>query len=326
MKKIFTTSIVTITICFLLLLFKNQYSCMLLTNSTYGMPALIKQGSVENLYLGSSMFRQGIDINVLEESSDFTNYILAYNGNQPALEYYELKYLLEQNVQITNLYIDMYVYSAWEEPEISDEKLFMEVGIPEKWNLWRLITPTIKDNYFQILWRFWVNSNNELLLTWPISSPIINSQFHNGGTLTKTDSASYDALSQTSAPAISDKMNSTQEYYIKELIRLAQEHHINLVFIETPKYESIANDVSYLTAMKQYAQLLSENNTAYIVSENTQQKCQLNEALSYSFNHSETRYYMDTMHLSYDGRVAFTTSFLNPAPFFPASHSLAPDH
>ena len=139
MKKILTTSFITIIICILLLLVKNQYSYLLLTNSTYGMPALIKQGTVENLYLGSSMFRQGLDINILDGKTKTTNYILAYNGNQPALEYYELKYLLEHNVKISNLYIDMYIYSAWEEPEISDEKLFMEVGIEEKYNLWNLI-------------------------------------------------------------------------------------------------------------------------------------------------------------------------------------------
>lgn len=306
MKKMFSTSIVTIVTCFLLLLIKNQYSCLLLKNSTYGMPALIKQDSVENLYLGSSMFRQGLDINILEENSGLTNYVLAYNGNQPALEYYELKYLLDQNVQIKNLYVDMYVYSAWEEPEISDEKLFMEVGLPEKWHLWELIAPGIKDNYFQTLWRFWVNSNNELILTWPISSPVINSQFHNGGALSKTDSASNEVLSQTSAPIISDIMNPTQKYYIRKLIQLAQEYHINLVFIETPKYETIANDESYLSAMNQYAQLLSEENTTYIVSENTQKKCQLSTAHSYSFNHCESSYYMDIMHLSYEGRVAFT--------------------
>lgn len=309
MKKIFTTSFTTIMICLLLILVKNQYSCMLLRDSTYGMPALIKQGSVENLYLGSSMFRQGLDINILDEHCNHTNYILAYNGNQPALEYYELKYLLDHNVQIENLYVDMYVYSAWEEPEISDEKLFMEMGTSEKWRLWELLSPNLGNTYIQTLWRFWINSNNELILTWPISSPIINSQFCNGGALTKTDSTSYEVLSQASTPSISDKMNSTQEYYIKELIRLSKEYHINLVFIETPKYEIIANDTTYLSAMKQYAQLLSDEHIKYVVSENTQSTCQLNNAYFYSFDHSEISYYMDAMHLSYNGRVAFTNCF-----------------
>lgn len=50
----------------------------------------------------------------LGENPDLTDYILACNGNRPALEYYKLKYLLDHNVKIENLYVDMYVYSAWE--------------------------------------------------------------------------------------------------------------------------------------------------------------------------------------------------------------------
>lgn len=304
MKKLFATSIITIGLCTLLLFVKNQYSCLLLTNSTYGMPALIRQGSVKNLYLGSSMFRQGLDINLLDDST----YILSYNGNQPCLEYYELKYLLDHDVHIENLYIDMYVYSAWEEPEISDEKLFMEIGIPEKYILWKLIKTNPESSNFEALWRIWVNSNNELILTWPVSSPVINSQFHQGGSLTRTNSLSPEALAQTTAPAIMENINSTQEYYIKELIQLARNNQINLLFVETPKYETVANDASYLSAIQKYAELLDEEQAAYVVSENTLKQCQLNNVQFYSFDVSNENYYMDSVHLAYHGRTVFTNT------------------
>ena len=70
-----------------IILLKNQYSSLLLQNASYGMPALIKRQNVENLFLGSSMFRQGIDILELNAAFPDKNYILAYNGNQPATEY-----------------------------------------------------------------------------------------------------------------------------------------------------------------------------------------------------------------------------------------------
>lgn len=307
MKKLLKTSIITIGICFLLLLVKNQYAYLLLTDSSYGMPALIKQHSIQNLFLGSSMFRQGLDIKTLDENN---NYILSYNGNQPSLEFYELKYLLDHSVQIENLFVDMYVYSAWESPKISDEKLFMEVGIPEKYLLWNLIKETPGNNNFQTLWRVWVNSNNELIFTWPISSPIVNSQFYCGGSLTQPASASKEVLTQTAIPALAENMNPVQEYYLKELIHLAKQHHINLVFIETPKYETIASDVSYLSAMTQYAHLLDEENVTYIVSENTMQQCGLVHASFYLFDNTDENYYADTMHLSYTGRIAFTNAIL----------------
>ncbi len=307
MKNLFKTSIITIGICFLLLFLKNQYACLLLTNSTYGMPALIKQGSVQNLYIGSSMFKQGLDIETLGE---YNSYILSYNGNQPVFEFYQLKYLLDHGVQIENLYVDMYVYSAWEDPKISDEKLFMEVSIPEKILLWDLIKKTSENN-FQYLWRIWVNSNNELILTWPVSSPIINSQFLKGGSLNKPESISKDALAHISIPPMAETMNSIQQFYINEIISLAEENNINLLFIETPKYESVTTDTSYLSAMVQYAHLLDTEDTAYILSENTKQYCQLSHAHSYSFDITEETYYADTMHLSYNGRIVFTNILLN---------------
>lgn len=307
MKKLLKTSITAIGICFILLLLKNQYASLLLINSTYGMPALIKQTSVQNLYLGSSMFRQGLDIETLAEND---SYILSYNGNQPCLEFYELKYLLDHGVRIENLYVDMYVYSAWENPKISDEKLFMEIGIPEKYLLWNLIKSTQENDNFQALWRIWVNSNNELILTWPVSSPIINSQFKNGGALTRPGNVSKNELIQTAVPSIDENINSTQEYYIKALIQLAQENDINITFVETPKYETVSNDISYLSAMAQYSHLLDQSNTAYIVSENTIRQCQLNNVPFYTFDISDENYYSDTMHLSYNGRIAFTNALL----------------
>ena len=86
-----------------IILLKNQYSSLLLQNASYGMPALIKRQNVENLFLGSSMFRQGIDILELNAAFPDKNYILAYNGNQPVTEYLELKNLLENDVKIKNL-------------------------------------------------------------------------------------------------------------------------------------------------------------------------------------------------------------------------------
>lgn len=60
------------------------------------MQAVLRKGETENLFIGSSMFRQGLDIDVLEERLEGSSYILSYNGNQPALMAMELQYLLEQ--------------------------------------------------------------------------------------------------------------------------------------------------------------------------------------------------------------------------------------
>lgn len=307
MRKVIKPITIAILLCLVLLLIKNQFFCLLMKNSAYGMPALIEKGGTSNLYLGSSMFRQGLDIDALDNASGSDNYILAYNGNQPATEYYELKYLLDHDVQIENLYVDMYVYSAWEAPEINDEKLFLEIGISEKLNLWKLIKTDSVSNNLKAFWRMWVSSNNELILTWPVSSAVINSQFRNGGALTKTSSASKEALDASDTPSIASQINATQEYYIRALINLAKENHINIIFIETPKYSTVSNYDSYLNAMEVYTKILDKESVSYVLAENTYEKISTNSIpMVYSFDLTNHEFYMDAIHLSSEGRFAFS--------------------
>ena len=107
MKRVLKTVIAAFVIALALILAKNEYA-RLLPASTYGMQAAIRKECVDNLFIGSSMFRQGLDINMLEEKLPGSSYILSYNGNQPALMAMELQYMLENGLEIRNLYIDLY--------------------------------------------------------------------------------------------------------------------------------------------------------------------------------------------------------------------------
>lgn len=297
--------IITLLVCILAILVKNQYSHILLKNATYGIPALINKGRVENLYIGSSMFRQGLDIHILNEDTESDNYILSYNGNQPSSEYYQLKYLLDHDVKIENLYIDMYVYSAWKNPEISDEKIFMEIDTAEKWNLWKLIRG-YSDTPVESFWRIFVNSNNELLLTWPIMAPILNSQFYNGGTLRETAPVSYETLMKSSVAPLNGEMNTIQQEYLSKIIEVAHANDINIIFIETPKFETVALNPSYVEAMEEYIELLEDKEVDYILSGALAEQVKGVPLAVYEFDSSNAEYYMDTIHLSGGGRRTFS--------------------
>ena len=91
MKKILTMVISVLAAVTLLIVLKNQYGSIF-AGSTYGMPAVIEKGEVDHLFIGSSMFRQGLDIDVLEENLEGEVYILSYNGNQPVFMAKELEY------------------------------------------------------------------------------------------------------------------------------------------------------------------------------------------------------------------------------------------
>ena len=117
---------------------KNEYA-RLLPVSSYGMQAAIRKKSIDHLFIGSSMFRQGLSIDVLEEELEGNVYILSYNGNQPAFMAMELEYMLREGLEIGTLYVDLYPYTAAATPWISDTKILLDTDLSFKLDAWRLM-------------------------------------------------------------------------------------------------------------------------------------------------------------------------------------------
>lgn len=105
-------------------------------------------------------------------------------------------------------------------------------------------------------------------------------------------------------------MNETQKYYLEQLIQLAKEYQISITFIETPKYEIVASDYNYLSAMDTYIRLAKDKNVPCIISEHTA-KYLNNTYKTYIFDHTEPKYFMDAIHLSFEGRISFTRLLLS---------------
>lgn len=295
-KKILTSILIIVLSLVITVVIKNEYSRLLLKDASYGIPALIEKREIRNLYIGSSMFRQGLDIYILEDGCE-DSYILAYNGNQPATEQIELEYILDKGVTIKNLYVDMYLYTLTANPSISDEKIFLELDTSTKYKLWDEICEHKLDTF----WSMWVTSNNDQLLTWPVSSRIVNSQFHKGGTISETGSLSTNEYIKLSAPTSDNVVDDKQRDAIVDIIKLCEENDINLCFVDTPKSLSVCTDESYRQGMDDYRKLLDEHNVLYI--------CQGED---YDFDISNSRYYQDAIHLSSVGRREFS-AILNDA-------------
>ena len=298
MKRLLKTISLAFLILVMLLFVKNNYSFMLLNNASYGSTNIINKGEINNLFIGSSMFRQGIDIKTLEDNRE-DNYILSYNGNSPYLEYYELLNLLDNNVKINNLYVDMYVYVMYQEPKISDEKMLLEFDFKQKKEILSKI-----GNGFSLLYETYVTSNNEFIITYPINSQIVNNTFYKGGSLLTPSGESSEVLDNSYVYDLSGDMNSIQVEYLIKLIKLAKDNNINLTFIETPKYATVKNNESYLEAMEKYKDILDDLDVRYIVNS-------IEANNTYSFLNDNPEYYFDNIHLSYKGRVAFTNVLLD---------------
>ena len=293
MKNKRIISVLISVLVVLLLIVKAEYASLIYRESTYGMPALVAKGSIENLYLGSSMFRQGLDIDAIENHQS-DSYILAYNGNQPISELIELEYLISNNVKIKNLYVDMYAYSMTAEPDISDDKLLLETDIVTKYRLMK----SVEDKSLQKLWSVCVSANNDMILTAPIVNPILNSQFRSGGALTVTGGLDGDAYGKLVPPVDTDIINEEQKKAVGDIVTLCKENDIEVVFIETPKSQVVMRDLNYRSIMESYRELLDDHGVQYISSED------------YKFDYDNSYNFIDAIHLSYQGRVNFSENLL----------------
>ena len=146
-------------------------------NSSYGMQAAIGMEEIDHLFIGSSLFRQGIDILTLENNMEGNSYIMSYNGNQPVQILEEMKMLLRNDVKIENAYVDLYVYSAALRPAISDTKLIWDLDFGGKIAVYKDMV-IYSEAGFPEFFDFFIKSNNEYMLMYPIFYSTLKNEFY----------------------------------------------------------------------------------------------------------------------------------------------------
>lgn len=293
MKKILKMTAAVFAAVTIIVLLKNQFGNNF-SGNTYGIPAAITKGEIDHLFIGSSMFRQGLDIDVLEKDLDGSVFILSYNGNQPVFMAKELEYLLEHELQIENLYIDFYAYTLTAVPWISDTKIFLDTDLPFKIDAWKIMAKhndvTLNDFY-----EMFVTANNEQILMYPINNAIVSSQFRNGGSLLSLPGKDKKYL-DTLDLGVRDGLLEAQVDGFEKIVELAETYDIRLYFIETPKYEKLMNDTRdgcYQELLEEMIDWAEQNNAPYILSE------------TFDFDHTDGANFQDLIHLSYEGRKSY---------------------
>ena len=300
MKRILLTIAGALLAALLLVLVKNEYA-RLLPVSTYGMQAAIAQGETENLFIGSSMFRQGLSIDVLEEGLPGSSYILSYNGNQPALMAMELEYMLEEGLEVKSLYIDLYPYTAAADPWLSDTKLLLDTDLDFKLRAWELMRRSSGAS-FSDFYEFFVTANNEQLLTYPVNNALVSSQFRNGGTLLEQAGKTREELYALGTLGSRDGLNEVQVEGYRRLAALAEEYGLNLYFLETPKYERMYADEDYLELYG----LCLETVRGLEKEWNGKGSFRIICAEDLDFDSSDAGNFQDLIHLSAAGRTEYT--------------------
>lgn len=293
MKKLLGTLAAVFAAVAIAVLLKNQYGTVF-SGTTYGMQTAVKMEKIDHLFIGSSMFRQGMDIDVLEEQLDGNVYILSYNGNQPVFMAKELEYLLEQGVKIKNLYVDFYAYTLTAVPWISDTKLFLDTDLGFKMDAWKLMR-TYSDAGIKDFYEMFVTANNEQILMYPVNERIVASQFRNGGSLLMLAGKTKEELDEMDL-GVRDGLYEEQLEGYEQIAELAEQNDINLLFVETPKYEKLLKDTregSYTElyeAMKAWAE---QRGVSYLSADEV------------SFDHTDAANFQDLIHLSGQGRKIY---------------------
>ncbi|MGI5999480.1 MAG: hypothetical protein ACOX8J_00505 [Candidatus Merdisoma sp.] len=300
MKRILLTIGGALLAAFLLVVLKNEYA-RLLPVSTYGMQAAIEREETENLFIGSSMFRQGLSIDVLEEELPGSSYILSYNGNQPALMAMELAYMLEEGLEVKNLYIDLYPYTAAADPWISDTKILLDTDLDFKIQAWRLMAENSGAS-FSDFFEFFVTANNEQLLTYPLNNALVSSQFRNGGTLLQQEGSTREELYALGMLGSRNGLHEAQMEGYGKIAALAEEYGLNLYFLETPKYERMYADPDYMELYQLCLEEVQRLKAEWNGSGSFEVLC----AEDLDFDSSDAGNFQDLIHLSSAGRTEYT--------------------
>lgn len=300
MKRILLTIGGALLAAFLLVVLKNEYA-RLLPVSTYGMQAAIEREETENLFIGSSMFRQGLSIDVLEEELPGSSYILSYNGNQPALMAMELAYMLEEGLEVKNLYIDLYPYTAAADPWISDTKILLDTDLDFKIQAWRLMAENSGAS-FSDFFEFFVTANNEQLLTYPLNNALVSSQFRNGGTMLQQEGSTREELYALGMLGSRNGLHEAQMEGYGKIAALAEEYGLNLYFLETPKYERMYADPDYMELYQLCLEEVQRLKAEWNGSGSFEVLC----AEDLDFDSSDAGNFQDLIHLSSAGRTEYT--------------------
>lgn len=293
MKKKLLTILLAILISISFVLFKHNFS-QNLPNKEFGTQELLVKGNVNNLYIGSSLFKQGIDPNEIGDN----DYILAYNGNEPSHIEEELDYLIRNDVKINNIYMDMYAWSIARNPWMDDLTILWDIDMKATNNIYNDLS---SDSDLRYAYEYYISSNNDLLLTYPISINILNNYYYKGGNTITSISYGKDYLDNLPLHDYDLKnleLGAKQIESIKQIKDLCNTNNINLIFIETPKYYRDAQLDSYLFVMDKYKNLLDSLDIKYILAEDI------------DIDNTNSEYFIDLLHMSSLGSKEYTKKLI----------------
>ena len=297
MKKTIITIITAFILFLAVVMVKNAYSYKI-PNNEMGIQAVIAMKDVDYLFLGSSSFRKGVNMSGLEKELDGTSFMLTYNGNQPMNAMIELQEIIKSNTKVHTLVYEIEPGMIDRGADLSDKRLLWDIDLDSKVQIWKYLQEREDANFF-MFYDYWVSSNMDYLITYPIAHKVISKRYYKGGndgldvSLAKTEEELMN-LPIKEDPGIDElQLNS-----IVNIINMCKDNGIELIFLEPPKYKAMDFDENFTSKHAEMVKLLDDNNATYYLGEDL------------GFDNTKAEYYSDLSHMSKEGMEELTNDII----------------
>lgn len=312
MKKVLRVLLCSLLITVVFVGVRMAVMPRLMKQADYGMGPLKARGEVDVLFLGSSMFRKGIDSQALSSDEQYT-YVLSYNGNEPFTMLLEIRELLQSGVTIDTLFLDMYAYTLTAAPSLSDTRLLQDTSLSFALDMYGYMRNSGEANLGD-LYEMTVLSNNDMFVTWPIAFSMVNKGHVNGTNLAHTEGSTAKKLKTLPLTFGNADLNEVQLESLHAIVKLCTDEGISVVFFETPKYAYLYEGDTYCFIMERYIEELKRYDCVKLISQRTAEQCGWTEEDGcevYAFDSDNPDYFTDLIHLSSNGRDALTNVLMD---------------
>lgn len=297
-KKLIITILISVIAVVSIIMLKNMVSYKL-PNESMGVRSVISRGHVDTLFVGSSAYRKGINMYMVEEMLPGESFMLTYNGNQPFNMAIELRELIAGGADIDTLVVDFNPSMADRGADLSDKRLLWDISMDGKKNLWKELAKREDAGIFT-WFDYWVSSNMDYAVTYMVAKPMISQRYYLGGSSSLDESEGKTASELEELEIIENPgINELQMRSVDEIIALCHDNNINLIFLECPRYITMADNENYKAKSDELRLHIEEQDVCVIT------------GAYMGFDNKNPEYYADLTHMSGDGGRVLTEMIIN---------------
>lgn len=297
MKKTVITIISAFILFIAVVMVKNAYSYKI-PNDEMGIQAVIAMKDVDYLFLGSSSFRKGVNMKELEQELDGSSFMLTYNGNQPMNAMIELQEIIKAGTNVNTLVYEIEPGMIDRGADLSDKRLLWDIDLDSKLQIWNYLKDR-EDADFFMFFDYWVSSNMDYMITYPVAHKVIAKRYYKGGNDGEDVSEARTEEELMNLPIKEDPgIDQLQLDSIVNIINMCNDNGIELIFLEPPKYKAIYSDANFASKHEDMVNLLKENGATYYLGEDL------------GFDNTNAQYYSDISHMSKEGMEELTKDII----------------